>query len=89
MELRIPRLSQARRAGLLAAVSVYPISRLAGTLRRPALDQAVVSGVTMTVAYYAASTSTSVARRGPRKPMRGGASEGARAATRPSKSRPG
>ena len=63
MELRIPRLSQARRAGLLAAVSVYPISRLAGTLRRPALDQAVVSGVTMTVAYYAASTSTSVARR--------------------------
>ena len=44
------RLSRPRRAGLLAAVAVYPLSRLAGTLPRPALDRALLSGMTMGVA---------------------------------------
>ena len=45
------RLSRPRRAGLLAAVAVYPLSRLAGTLPRPTLDRALLSGMTMGVAY--------------------------------------
>jgi len=46
-----PRLTRPRRAGLLAAVAVYPLSRFAGTLPRPAVDRALVSGATMGVAY--------------------------------------
>ncbi len=62
MRLSQPRLTQARRAGLLASVAVYPLSRLAGTLPRPALDRAVVSGVTMAVAYQTAAASTAAIR---------------------------
>ncbi len=47
------QLTQARRAGLLAAVAVYPLSRLAGTLPHPTIDRALVSGTTMGVAYRA------------------------------------
>ncbi len=62
MRIPQPRLTQARRAGLLAAVAVYPLSRLAGTLPRPALDRAVVSGVTMATAYQAAAASAGAIR---------------------------
>jgi uncharacterized membrane protein len=51
-----PRLTDARRSGLLAAVAVYPLSRLAGTLPRPALDRALVSGTSMAIAFQAAAT---------------------------------
>ncbi|MFN8168087.1 MAG: alpha/beta-hydrolase family protein [Candidatus Nanopelagicales bacterium] len=61
--LHRPRLTEARRAGLLAAVAVYPLSRLAGTLPRPTLDRALVSGTTMAIAFQAAA-STSAALRG-------------------------
>ena len=75
MELPFPRLTEGRRAGLLAAVSAYPLTRLSGTLPRPVLDQAVVSGTTMAIAYVAASTTTNAVRRA----VAGGArSEGAR-----------
>ncbi len=56
--MRFPDLSQARRAGLLSAVAVYPLSRLAGTLPRPALDRALVSGASMAVAFQASATTT-------------------------------
>ena len=46
-----PLLTRPRRAGLLAAVAVYPLSRLAGTLPRPAVDRALMSGATMGIAY--------------------------------------
>ena len=52
------RLTQPRRAGLLAAVAVYPLSRLAGTLPRPTLDRALVSGASMAVAFEAAAVTT-------------------------------
>jgi len=45
-------------------VAVYPLTRLAGTVPRPAVDRGVVSGVTMAVVYGAASTVTSVVRWG-------------------------
>lgn len=61
--MRAPELTEGRRAGLLAAVSAYSLTRLSGTLTRPALDQAVLSGTTMAVAYVAASTTTNLARR--------------------------
>ena len=61
MRVRAPELTEGRRAGLLAAVSAYSLTRLSGTLPRPALDQAVVSGTTMAIAYVAASTTTSAA----------------------------
>lgn len=51
MDYPLPRLNRTRRAGLLAAVAVYPLSRLAGTLPRPTLDRALLSGATMGVAY--------------------------------------
>ena len=51
MNLSAPRLNRSRRAGLLAAVAVYPLSRYAGTLPRPALDRALLSGTTMGIAY--------------------------------------
>ncbi len=57
------RLTQARRAGLLAAVAVYPLSRLAGTLPRPGLDRALVSGAAMAIAFEAAAATTSVLQR--------------------------
>jgi uncharacterized membrane protein len=57
-----PRLTEARRAGLLAAVAVYPLSRLAGTLPRPALDRALVSGTSMAVAFQAARATTAALR---------------------------
>ena len=62
MRIPQPRLTQARRAGLLAAVAVYPLSRIAGILPRPALDRAVLSGVTMAVAYQSAATATAAIR---------------------------
>ena len=63
--MRLPdtELTEARRAGLLAAVAVYPVTRLAGTLHRPALDRAIVSGATMAIAYAAASGTTGTIRR--------------------------
>ncbi|MBI1376148.1 MAG: hypothetical protein GC157_01480 [Frankiales bacterium] len=57
-----PRLTEARRAGLLAASAVYPLSRLAGTLPRPPFDRALVSGVSMAVAFQAARLSTAALR---------------------------
>jgi len=63
MVLPVPELTEARRAGLLAAVAVYPVTRLAGTLHRPALDRAIVSGATMAIAYAAASGTTGTVRR--------------------------
>lgn len=62
MRIPQPRLTQPRRAGLLAAVAVYPLSRLAGTLPRPTLDRAVVSGVTMGAAFQTAATATAAIR---------------------------
>lgn len=62
MRIPQPRLTQPRRAGLLAAVAVYPLSRLAGTLPRPTVDRAIVSGVTMAVAYQSAATATAAIR---------------------------
>ncbi len=62
MRVRAPELTEGRRAGLLAAVSAYSLTRLSGTLPRPALDQAVVSGTTMAIAYVAASTTTGAVR---------------------------
>ena len=58
-----PRFTQARRAGLLAAVAVYPLSRLAGTLPRPTLDRALVSGTSMAVAFQGAATAASALNR--------------------------
>lgn len=55
-----PRLTEARRAGLLAAVAVYPLGRLEGTLPRPPLDRALVSGTTMAIAFRAAALTTTV-----------------------------
>jgi len=63
MALPLPELTEARRAGLLASVAVYPVTRLAGTLHRPALDRAIVSGATMAFAYAAASGTTGTIRR--------------------------
>ena len=63
MRLQAPELTEGRRAGLLAAVSAYSLTRLSGTLPRPALDQAVLSGTTMAIAYAAASATTNVVRR--------------------------
>jgi hypothetical protein len=57
-------LTEPHRAGLLAGVAVYPLTRLAGTVPRPPVDRGVVSGVTMAAAYVAASTVTSVVRWG-------------------------
>jgi uncharacterized membrane protein len=57
-----PRLTDARRSGLLAAVAVYPLSRLAGTLPRPTLDRALVSGTTMAIAFQAAATTAAALR---------------------------
>ena len=58
-----PRLTDARRSGLLAAVAVYPLSRLAGTLPRPTLDRALVSGTSMAIAFQAAATTAAALRR--------------------------
>ena len=63
MKVPTVSLTEARRAGLLAAVSVYPVTRLAGTLPRPALDRAVVSGASMAFAFAAASATTGAVRR--------------------------
>jgi uncharacterized membrane protein len=65
MKLPTPtlELTEARRAGLLAAVSVYPVTRLAGTLPRPAVDRAIVSGATMAFVYAAASATTGAVRK--------------------------
>lgn len=57
-----PRLTEARRAGLLAAVAVYPLSRLAGTIPRPTLDRALVSGTSMAVAFQTARATTAALR---------------------------
>lgn len=57
-----PRLTEARRAGLLAAVAVYPLSRLAGTLPRPTLDRALLSGTSMAVAFQTARATTAALR---------------------------
>jgi uncharacterized membrane protein len=57
-----PRLTEARRAGLLAAVAVYPLSRLAGTIPRPTLDRALLSGTTMALAFQAARATTAAVR---------------------------
>lgn len=62
MRVPLPSMTQQRRAGLLAAVAVYPLSRLAGTLPRPTLDTAIVSGTTMAVTYQAAALTTSALR---------------------------
>ena len=62
MKLPTVSLAEARRAGLLAAVAVYPVTRLAGTLPRPALDRAIVSGATMAFVYAAASATTGAVR---------------------------
>ena len=35
MQIPLPRLTDGRRAGLLAAVAVYPLTRIAGTIPRP------------------------------------------------------
>jgi len=63
IQVPVPELTEARRAGLLAAVAVYPVTRLAGTLYRPTLDRAIVSGATMAIAYAAASGTTGTVRR--------------------------
>jgi uncharacterized membrane protein len=63
MRLVQPRLGAPRRAGLLAAVAVYPLSRLAGTLPRPTLDRALVSGTSMAVAFQSAAAITGAVRR--------------------------
>jgi hypothetical protein len=55
-------LTEERRAGLLAAVATYPLTRLAGTLPRPAFDGAVVSGAAMAVAYGAGFLSSGALR---------------------------
>jgi len=57
-----PKLTEARRAGLLAAVAVYPLSRLAGTIPRPTLDRALLSGVSMAVAFQSARGATAALR---------------------------
>ena len=57
-----PRLTESQRAGLVAAVAVFPLSRLAGTLPRPALDRALVSGTTMAVAFQAAAVTAATLR---------------------------
>ena len=62
MRLTLPRLTDGRRAGVLAAVAVYPVTRLAGTIPRPALDRAIVSGTTMAVAYVSATATMNVTR---------------------------
>ena len=64
MKLPTPTLTltEARRAGLLAAVSVYPVTRLAGTLPRPALDRAIVSGATMALTYVSANVTSGIVR---------------------------
>jgi uncharacterized membrane protein len=53
-----PQLTEGRRAGLLAAVTVYPLSRLRGTLPHTNLDGALVSGATMAIAFQTAATAT-------------------------------
>lgn len=63
MQLPPLRLTSARRAGLLAAVAVYPLSRLDGTLPRATLDRALVSGASMGVAFQAAAATTGVLHR--------------------------
>jgi uncharacterized membrane protein len=62
MEPGLPRLTDGRRAGVLAAVAVYPLTRLAGTIPRPTLDRAIVSGTTMAVAYVSAASTMNAAR---------------------------
>ena len=62
MQVQLPRLTDGRRAGLLAAVAVYPLTRIAGTIPRPALDRAIVSGAGMALAYAAATSTTNVVR---------------------------
>lgn len=62
MQLQLPRLTDGRRAGLLAAVAVYPLTRIAGTIPRPTVDRAIVSGAGMAVAYVAATSTTNVVR---------------------------
>jgi uncharacterized membrane protein len=47
---------------VLAAVAVYPLTRLAGTIPRPTLDRAIVSGTTMAVAYAGATATMNAAR---------------------------
>ncbi len=56
-------LTEPRRAGLLAAVAVYPLTRLAGTVPRPVLDRGLVSGTTMAFAYTTGSTVAGVVRK--------------------------
>ncbi len=41
-------------------MAVYPLSRLAGTLPRPTLDRALMSGVSMAVAFQAAAITTAL-----------------------------
>ena len=62
MQVQLPRLTDGRRAGLLAAVAVYPLTRIAGTIPRPALDRAIVSGAGMALAYATATATTNVVR---------------------------
>ena len=84
VSVRGPWLSQSRRAGLLAAVATYPVTRLAGTLKRPALDGAFISGIAMASAYGVASVTTTLSRRVARSeehPNRAGLGAAAVAAT--------
>jgi uncharacterized membrane protein len=62
VQLSLPRLTDGRRSGVLAAVAVYPLTRLAGTIPRPTLDRAIVSGTTMAVAYVGATATMNAAR---------------------------
>ena len=62
MRIPIPELTEGRRAGLLASVAVYPATRLAGTLPRPALDRAIVSGATMALTYVSANVTSGIVR---------------------------
>ena len=62
MRIPIPQLTEGRRAGLLASVAVYPLTRLAGTLPRPALDRAIVSGASMALTYVSANVTSGIVR---------------------------
>jgi uncharacterized membrane protein len=62
MRIPIPQLTEGRRAGLLASVAVYPVTRLAGTLPRPAVDRAIVSGASMALTYVSANVTSGVVR---------------------------
>jgi uncharacterized membrane protein len=62
MRIPIPQLTEGRRAGLLASVAVYPLTRIAGTLPRPALDRAIVSGGSMALTYVSANVTSGIVR---------------------------